>query len=213
VAVVNEERNFGFLVDDSGTRRHFRLSGVKVRRGQRVRFIPLEADKGRSSHQGAFSLSGPVTYLAGSCAELEELLAANYPAPTTWFHGTMREAAISACWQGLVPSCWCDGDTCCVFGVDSLDMVGPHHDWVLEINSPAIPGQLKAWWVPPHAIRGAWHRGLFLPAAMLREMGTPLLRPAGCSCELAAKTAEEIGEWSRMLASRSARQRVSSEPV
>jgi hypothetical protein len=153
----------------------------------------------RSSSQGAFPLSGPVTYLAGSNAELEELLAANYPAPATWFHGTTREAAISACWQGLVPSCWWNGDSCCVFGVDSLGMVGPHHDWVLEIHSPATPGQLKAWWVPPHAIRGAWHSGLFAPAAMLREMGSPLLRPTGCSCELAAKTAEEIGEWRKVV--------------
>jgi cold shock CspA family protein/thioredoxin-like negative regulator of GroEL len=46
VEVVNEERNFGFLVDEAGTRRHFRLSGLKVRRGQRVHFTPLEAKKG-----------------------------------------------------------------------------------------------------------------------------------------------------------------------
>jgi tetratricopeptide (TPR) repeat protein/cold shock CspA family protein len=46
VAVVNEERNFGFLLDDSGTRRHFRPSGMKVHRGQRVRFTPLDAEKG-----------------------------------------------------------------------------------------------------------------------------------------------------------------------
>lgn len=46
VAVVNEERNFGFLVDDSGIRRHFRPNGVELRRGLRVRFTPLDAEKG-----------------------------------------------------------------------------------------------------------------------------------------------------------------------
>lgn len=154
---------------------------------------------GPSRPRGAFSLSGPITYLAGSCAEVEQLLAANYPASTTWFHGTSRSAAVSACWQGLIPSCWCGGDSCCVFGVDSLDTVAPRHDWVLEIHSPALPGQLKAWWVPPHAIRGAWHRGLFTPAETLREMGAPRLEPSGCSCELAAKTLEEIGVWRKVV--------------
>jgi hypothetical protein len=154
----------------------------------------------RSSRQGAFSLSGPVTYLAGSCAEVDELLAANYPAPTTWFHGTTRVAAISACWQGIVPSCWCGGDSCCVFGTDSRDAVAPHHDWVLEIHSPALPGQLKAWWVPPQAIRGAWNGGLFTPAEAIREMGVPLLQPTGCPCEISEKTRQEIEKWSGLVA-------------
>ena len=52
VDVVREERNFGFLVDDVGTRRHFRLTPkLRVRRGDRVSFIAVAADKGPAARE------------------------------------------------------------------------------------------------------------------------------------------------------------------
>lgn len=48
VAMINSERNFGFLVDNAdGTRRHFRLGrGFRPRRGDLVRYVPVDAEKG-----------------------------------------------------------------------------------------------------------------------------------------------------------------------
>jgi tetratricopeptide (TPR) repeat protein/cold shock CspA family protein len=49
VDVVREDRGFGFLVDDGGTRRHFRIRGAAPRKGERVRFTPAEGEKGPSA--------------------------------------------------------------------------------------------------------------------------------------------------------------------
>jgi Flp pilus assembly protein TadD/cold shock CspA family protein len=47
VDVVWVDRGFGFLVDDTGTRRHFRLRGsAALQKGDRVRFRPVDAEKG-----------------------------------------------------------------------------------------------------------------------------------------------------------------------
>lgn len=46
VAVVNPDKGFGFLVDESGIRRHFKLRGRGIQKGDRVRFVPAEAPKG-----------------------------------------------------------------------------------------------------------------------------------------------------------------------
>jgi tetratricopeptide (TPR) repeat protein/cold shock CspA family protein len=47
VDVVWVDRGFGFLVDDTGTRRHFRLPGsATLQKGDRVRFRAVEAEKG-----------------------------------------------------------------------------------------------------------------------------------------------------------------------
>ena len=48
IQMVNPDRNFGFLVDDAdGTRRHFRLRhGFRPRRGDAVRYLPIDAEKG-----------------------------------------------------------------------------------------------------------------------------------------------------------------------
>lgn len=47
VAMVRADRGFGFLVDDSGTRRHFRLKGSPgLSQGARVSFVPRDAEKG-----------------------------------------------------------------------------------------------------------------------------------------------------------------------
>jgi tetratricopeptide (TPR) repeat protein/cold shock CspA family protein len=47
VDVVRDDRNFGFLIDDDGVRRHFRLSRAHpLRKGQRVVFTAMSAPKG-----------------------------------------------------------------------------------------------------------------------------------------------------------------------
>jgi tetratricopeptide (TPR) repeat protein len=52
VDVVRANRNFGFLVDDAGTRRHFRLTpNVSVRRGDRVSFVAVAAAKGPAARE------------------------------------------------------------------------------------------------------------------------------------------------------------------
>jgi hypothetical protein len=48
IAMINPERNFGFLVDGvDGTRRHFRLGReFRPHRGDLVRYVPVDAEKG-----------------------------------------------------------------------------------------------------------------------------------------------------------------------
>lgn len=47
VAIVRADRGFGFLVDDDGTRRHFRLKGSpELSEGAKVSFVPRDAEKG-----------------------------------------------------------------------------------------------------------------------------------------------------------------------
>jgi len=53
VAVVNPQRGFGFLVDEHGVRRHFRLDDARLRKGDRVRFLPREASKGPAAQDVA----------------------------------------------------------------------------------------------------------------------------------------------------------------
>jgi hypothetical protein len=73
---------------------------------------------------------------------------------------------------------------------------------MVEVESCGLPGQLKAWWVPPQAIRGAWHDGRFHTRA---ELAThPLVCAVvveTCSCELEEITREQIARW-RALAGR-----------
>jgi tetratricopeptide (TPR) repeat protein/cold shock CspA family protein len=52
VDVVRPERGFGFLIDADGTRRHFRLRGVRrVNVGDRVSFLPVSAEKGPAASE------------------------------------------------------------------------------------------------------------------------------------------------------------------
>ena len=68
--------------------------------------------------------------------------------------------------------------------------------FALEVQSPALPEQQRAWWVPPAHIVGSWHDGVFYSATELRELGPPLLRPTGtCGCDLAELVAEQIALW------------------
>jgi cold shock CspA family protein len=46
VDVVQPEKGFGFLVDEFGTRRHFKLRSRAIKKGDRVRFVPTDAPKG-----------------------------------------------------------------------------------------------------------------------------------------------------------------------
>jgi tetratricopeptide (TPR) repeat protein/cold shock CspA family protein len=47
VAVLRPDRGFGFLVDDNGTKRHFRLKGnPELSEGAKVSFVPHDAEKG-----------------------------------------------------------------------------------------------------------------------------------------------------------------------
>jgi cold shock CspA family protein len=50
VAMVRADRGFGFLVDNDGTRRHFRLKGSpELFEGAKVSFVPHDAEKGPSA--------------------------------------------------------------------------------------------------------------------------------------------------------------------
>jgi hypothetical protein len=158
----------------------------------------------RGSEQlGAFPLRGPITYLHLTATEVREALLGLYPATTTWFHQTAAAEAASAAWQGLIPSCWVGGDGCCVFGDDRRQPASPYRgDWILEIQSPALPEQQKAWWVPAAQVVGAWHDDVFYSAAELRELGSPLLSPTGtCACDLADLVGKQVALWRTTFAS------------
>jgi hypothetical protein len=151
---------------------------------------------------GAFPELGPLTYLFLSAAEVRAALGGVFGREAVWFHATDEVAARSAALQGLLPSCWVGGDCCCVFGHDDRARTR-RGQWLLEIHSLALPGQLKAWWVPPQAIRGAWHGGAFIPADELRRGAVALAEPDGsCDCDLAALTTEQIALWRASVAER-----------
>jgi hypothetical protein len=154
---------------------------------------------------GAFPVAGPVVYLPGDTSELRRMLAGPYPPLQRWFHATYEHVAVAACQQGLIPACWQGGDSCGVFGYDQLQdlPIWRQDPWVLEVRSRALDGPLKAWWVPAHAIRGAWHGGVFYPAVDLRQREAELVEPAGtCECELVALTGEQITLWRNTWTSR-----------
>lgn len=153
--------------------------------------VPLE-------NSGAFPLEGPLTYMFLSPSEVAEHLAGGAFSPRrVWLHATSVEAARAIARQGIVPSCWVGGDSCGVFGYDSAEEIPMYRRqaWLVEVESAALAGQIKAWWVPPSAIRGAWHDGAFVTAAELRAEDAPLLEPVGCACELSAITSEQIACW------------------
>jgi hypothetical protein len=152
---------------------------------------------------GAFPRDRPLTYLHLTEAEVRALRAQAPPPEVTWFHATSEEAACAAALYGLVPSCWRGGDSCCVFGYSFREEIPlrRRRDWIVEVHSRALPGQLKAWWVPPQAIHGAWHHDRFHPATDLRERAAeiPEVRQQ-CGCDLALVTAEEIARWRQVAA-------------
>lgn len=139
---------------------------------------------------------GPITYLNVSPEEAKRSLESGpYPPVTRWFHATTREVVALALAQGLMPACWRGRDTCCVFGYDSINDLPAYHgsSWILEIESAALLGQLKAWWVPAASIRAVWHqRSRHTLAAQL--VYSPVLTD-GCACELSDLTCAEQLMW------------------
>jgi hypothetical protein len=158
-----------------------------------------------SDRAGAFPTLGPLPYLHLSPRAVGAALAGDYPPARRWYHGTTEAAAMSALAQGLLPGCWVGSGDCCVFGYDAREEIpAQRNECVLEIYSRALPGQLKAWWVPPQAIVGIWHDRKFAEAAALLDAATPSLAPRGAyTCELAELVAEQVALWREAVAAAS----------
>jgi hypothetical protein len=156
-------------------------------------------DHGAPYHRlGVLPVAGPVPYLTDSEQEARRLLASPQPAgDLTWLHATSLEVARIAAHRGLGPSCWRSGDCCVVFGSANADDVKHSRgEALVEVVSRAIPGQLRAWWVPRRRIRGAWVADQFIPAEQLREPPVTLVddvRP--CACPLSTLVAEQQQLW------------------
>jgi hypothetical protein len=159
------------------------------------------AEQGEANTYGSFPVAGPVTYLTDDPLECQRLMAGPPPPLSTWFHGTTERAARLSCVQGIAPGCWIGtGGQCCgVLGYGSLSglLEDRSYSSIVEVVSPALAGDLKAWWVPPTQVRGVWRLGIFLPrkqvAAACRE---PLSEPiGGCACPLSALCCRQQELW------------------
>lgn len=150
---------------------------------------------------GAFPGTDPLTYVLQDPAEARAALSSGpYQPISTWYHATYDYAFPSIIHTGLIPSCWWDGDMCAVFGYDTRASIPMYRrsGWILELNSPALLGPVKAWWVAPTAITGAWHDGIFYPVHAMLSVVDPTPLPAtrhGCSCSLAELTTEQQELW------------------
>ena len=119
---------------------------------------------------GVLPLDGPVPYLPDDGRPLAERWAGPRPQRvSTWFHATWEPQLGQIAREGLIPSSWTGGDCSVVFGYDERPPVpSARGDVVLQIRSRALPGQLKALWVPWWCIVGAWHGETFVDAETLR---------------------------------------------
>jgi hypothetical protein len=151
---------------------------------------------------GVLPCAGPVPYLTDSEEEARTLLAAAQPdEDVVWVHATSIDVARIVAHRGVVPSCWRGGDCCVVFGsADANDIKPSRGEALVEIESPAIPGQLRAWWVPHWSIRGAWIGDEFISAEQLREPPVQLIddvRPCGCPLSALVREQQELwrGTW------------------
>jgi hypothetical protein len=148
---------------------------------------------------GAFPRLGPVTYLPLSPDAVREALTGEYPPNRTWFHATWERSLGSILRAGLIPSCWWGGDACCVFGYDRREDIPQHRasGWILEFHSRALEDQLKAWWVPVSALRGAWRWDRFWSVDELRRQftGSAAATTHGCYCELSELSVEQQRLW------------------
>ena len=151
---------------------------------------------------GCFPVVGPVTYLTDDPVECLRLVKlGGTGAPKTWFHGTSERVARLACRQGIAPGCWigAGGQCCGVLGLESLDsfLERRRHLWIIEIVSPAIDGDVKAWWVPPSSIRGVWQMDRFYPRDEIASAcAEPLTAPIhGCECPLSALCIQQQVVW------------------
>lgn len=137
---------------------------------------------------GIFPIGNPIPYTGQD----EVLHVRNTPPLRTWYHGTWGNRVASIARYGLLPSCWFGGDCCCVFGFESrlFESYAKYGDWVVEIRSRVVAdADLKAWWVPPTCIVGAWHRERFYPREALLllpghninvGLGRPTCSDEGC---------------------------------
>jgi hypothetical protein len=157
---------------------------------------------------GALPSGEPIPYLADDCRTARRLLKAHTSALPIriWFHATGEDRVPSIVTTGLIPSCWTNGDSCIVFGLDNLDELPTwrRYDWIIEVRSPAPPGHAKAWWVPPSAITGAWRQGTFTPRDHLPRQAAdtaPILAD-GCDCGLADICREQQQRWRQTLSLR-----------
>jgi hypothetical protein len=143
-------------------------------------------------------VEGPVPYLPDDGRAARDRFAGELPAAArTWWHVTWEPMPAVAARQGLIPSCWRGGDCCVVFGHDErFEPSGLKGDVVIEVRSRALPGQLKALWVPWWCIVGAWRRGRFVSAEQLRQEEVELVDPtAGCGCGLTEMMREQQALW------------------
>jgi hypothetical protein len=151
---------------------------------------------------GAFPTLGPLTYMELTPTQVRAALRGPYPWSRTWYHLTPRETLPIILRQGLVPACWRGGDTCCVFGYDSLLEADLQRSVAVEVHSSAPETDLKAWWVPFRLIRGFWDSSGFVPihaarrALAIDEVTLPDV-PGGCMCNLSELCDEQISAWRR----------------
>ena len=152
---------------------------------------------------GSFPVAGPVTYMTDDPVECRRLMDDTLARFKTWFHGTSEHAARLSCVQGIAPGCWIGtgGECCGVLGHDSLDcfLERRRHLWILEIVSPAIDGDVKAWWVPSSCIRGVWHLEQFywrddVAATCVGPLSEPI---DGCGCPLSPICIQQQALWRR----------------
>lgn len=147
---------------------------------------------------GVLPVAGPVPYLPDDGRQRHDRFAADLPtAVRTWWHVTWEPMPAVAARQGLIPSCWSGGDCCVVFGHDEFCTPSAlRGDVVIEVRSRALPGQLKALWVPWWCIVGAWRNGQFIAADHLRREAAELVdRTSGCTCALSAFMREQQTLW------------------
>jgi hypothetical protein len=145
---------------------------------------------------GSFPDAGPVPYLTDDPRVANELLQQPSAEPVrTWWHVTYEHLLPMVAATGLIPSCWHGGDTCAVFGIDSLTAAPSWRsdDWIVEVRSSAPLGPVKAWWVPPGAILGAWQRGRFYQ--LKRDPGAEPPIVDGCPCPLSEICREQQRRW------------------
>lgn len=148
---------------------------------------------------GTFPDDGPIPYLTDDPAAALDLLGRRQLGRKSgrWFHGTYDDAIGAIAVSGLIPSCWRGGDTCAVFGAARrADVAGSRqHDWVVEVRSVTLPHDLRSWWVPPQAIRGAWRGDSFVDHANLPRAALDLPAPDGCRCALTDVCRRQQQEW------------------
>lgn len=154
------------------------------------------------------SVGDPFMYVANSSPQARGMLASGrHHSTRTWWHESTPDRIPSIVQNGLLPGCWLGSGECAVFGLDHRPEPTPHAV-VVEVQSPAPLGDVKAWWVPPSAIMGVWvNDGGFLRRAELMDQvpdEAKLPRRNHCRCPLSQMCAIEL-ESARQNVTRSGR--------